>query len=614
MSLYRELKRRNVFRVGIAYAITAWLIAQIAGLAATSFLAPVWVMKMIITMLLLGFPLAMFFAWAYELTPEGLRRESEIEQGQSTAQETAGKLDRTIIIALVAALAYFAYDKFVLDPRRDTALLESAALHQTQASIEAEQAEKSTAAAERSIAVLPFVNMSDDPGNEYFSEGLSEELLNLLVKIPELRVAARTSSFSFRENPDIQISEIARQLHVAYILEGSVRKSGNKVRITAQLIKADEGFHLWSETFDRDLDDIFVVQDEIASRVAQALKVTLLGTSQAERMIDPEAYVLYLKGQHLLTLGPQGSLTRSEEFLLQALELDPGFAEAWVSLAMNYYYQIQTSIKSREDGVALAKDAVERAKGIDPGRGLAWGVDSYLKNHLDWDWTAAQAAIIKAYELEPNNDWIRRWRASTAHSLGKLDEAIELYEQVILNDPINLGGYSALGNVYMKAHHYEKATEVFEKQAEISPAHYWTYFNLGKTFLFRGDAEQALLEIKKNPDNEFRIVGLVMAYSNLGREAEAATELQRLVLDYGEKNPVWVAEAYSWRGDIDKAFEWLERAYVQRNSSLSYLLGNNVFYPLKDDPRWVELLGKMNLLEYWLEMPAEYGGPAGSPD
>jgi TolB-like protein/Tfp pilus assembly protein PilF len=509
----------------------------------------------------------------------------------------------------VVALVFILADRFWLSTR----LAEQSAAPAVAGTEQVATEPETSVEPDHSIAVLPFVNMSDDAGNEYFADGLAEELLNMLVKIPGLRVAARTSSFSFK-NKDLKISEIAGQLNVNYILEGSVRKSGDKVRITAQLIKADEGYHLWSESFDRTLNDIFKVQDEIATMVAQALKVSLLGNSLTKRMIDPKAYVLYLKGRHFLTLSSAGDLRRAEEFLLQAVELDTEYAEAWAYLAMCYFWQISSSAKTRGEGVPLAMNAIERAKSIDPDLGIAWGVYSYLKNHLDWDWSVAQAAINKAHELEPNNNLIRRWRASTAHTLGKLDEAIELYEQAILNDPLSMGLYSALGNIYMKVHRYDEAIETFEKQAELDPTYYWVYFNLGKSFLLKGDSERALLEIKKNPENVFRIVGLVMAYSTLGREAEAEIELQRLIIDYVENNPVWIAEAYSWRGQNDEAFDWLEMAYMQRDISLTYMLGNNVLNSLNDDPRWTDLLNRMNLLQYWLDMPAGYGGPTKPQD
>jgi TolB-like protein/tetratricopeptide (TPR) repeat protein len=608
LSLFNELKRRNVFRVGIAYLISAWLLAQIAKLLLDTFNSPDWTMQFIVVVLAIGLPLALFFAWAFELTPTGIKKAKEVDPSQSITHQTSRKLDFIIIGVLVVALGYFTYDKLVLSPARDAALIEAT----TQAMSEQAAIKGASAEPGKSIAVLPFVNMSEDTGNEYFADGLSEELLNLLVKIPNLRVAARTSSFSFK-GKDLQISEIAETLNVNHVLEGSVRKSGNKVRITAQLIKADDGFHLWSENFDRTLDDIFTVQDEIASKVAQALEVTLMGTEPSNGVIDPDAYVLFLKGLHFLNQRVNqrdgGDLKTSAEFLLQAIELEPGYAGAWSVLALNYHYQTVNSFKTREDGVPLVHNAIERARSLDPGSGVILGTYAYIKKNLYGDWSTAQAAVNKAYELDPNSKITTRWRASTANSLGKFDEAIKLYERAILNDPLSMAVHSALGLVYTKVHRYDEAIETFNKQAELNPKHHWTYFNLGKAYLLKGDAEQALLEIKKNPENVSRIAGLVMAYSSLGRETEAETELQRLVFDHGEKNPVSVAEAYSWRGQKDKAFEWLEKAYVQRDSTLAYMLGNNVFYSLKDDPRWADFLKKMNLLEFWLDMPAEYGGP-----
>ncbi|MFB3142839.1 MAG: hypothetical protein ACE1Z2_08525 [Acidobacteriota bacterium] len=608
-SFWGELKRRNVVRVAVAYVIVAWLLLQVADVVLNNIEAPDWVFLAILLLVALGFPFALIFAWAYELTSEGLKKEKDVDRSESITHITNRKLDFLIIGVLVVALGYFAYDKFVLDASRDAILIEATTRAVTERVV-TEQEESTTS--DKSIAVLPFVDMSQETGNEYFADGLAEELLNMLVKIPELRVAARTSSFSFK-GKDLKISEIAHELNVSHVLEGSVRKSGNKVRITVQLIKADDGFHLWSENFDRTLDDIFVVQDEIASEVAQALEVTLMGKSQADRMIDPEAYALYLKGLHFTLQRGAENYKKSEEALLQAIELDPGYAEAWAALAMNYFDQTRFKLKTREDGAALARKAIGRAKSLGPDLGIVWGVDSYLKKSLDWDWGAAQAAINKAYELEPKNKRVSIWHGAMASSLGKLDDAVELYEQGLLDDPLNLSHHSALGITYTKVHRYDEAIEILEKQVELKPDYYWAYFNLGKSYLFRGDAEQALLEIRKNPENVFRHAGLVMAYSTLGREAEAEEALKRLVSDYGTQNPFWIAEAYSWRGQKDEAFEWLEKAFMQRSIGLSYMLGNNVLYSLTDDSRWPELLKKINLLEYWQAMPPEYGGPTKPP-
>ena len=607
MPLIDELKRRNVFKVGVAYVVTAWLLLQLTevlvGLLGLSEKAG----KYVILLLVIGFPVALFFAWAFELTPEGIKKEKDVDRSQSNTRQTARTLDRTIIYALVLALAWFSWDKFIADPQRDQADLESVLRETTQDQVDEDATE--APATERSIAVLPFVNMSEEAGNEYFADGLSEELLNTLVKIPDLRVAARTSSFSFK-GKDIQISDIAQQLNVSHILEGSVRKSGDRVRITAQLIKAGDGFHLWSETFDRTLDDIFAVQDEIASRVVSALQITLLDQPARTRKVNPDAYAMLLKGLYFLQQRDREGLEKSARILLQAIELEPGYADAWQLLAIVYYSQISRGFKTREEGYALATDASERAISLDPDLGVAWAGYGHLKKNLDWDWDAAQTALTKALQLDPNMNIIQNWNASLAQTLGRLDESIKIYQQAQVVDPINLSTYSSLGILYRKTRRLDDAIEMFSKQIELRPQYHWAHLNLGKVYLFKGDATQALREIEKNPPNIYRELGLVMAYSTLGREAEAQVILQKMVMERGEQNPAWIAEAFAWRGENDLAFEWLEKAYVQKDIGLAYILNSRVLEALSDDPRWVELLRKLDLLGYWQAMPAAYGGPA----
>ena len=607
MPLIDELKRRNVFKVGVAYVVTAWLLLQLTevlvGLLGLSEKAG----KYVILLLVIGFPVALFFAWAFELTPEGIKKEKDVDRSQSITRQTARTLDRTIIYALVLALAWFSWDKFIADPQRDQADLESVLRETTQDQVDEDATE--APATERSIAVLPFVNMSEEAGNEYFADGLSEELLNTLVKIPDLRVAARTSSFSFK-GKDIQISDIAQQLNVSHILEGSVRKSGDRVRITAQLIKAGDGFHLWSETFDRTLDDIFAVQDEIASRVVSALQITLLDQPARTRKVNPDAYAMLLKGLYFLQQRDREGLEKSARILLQAIELEPDYAGAWQMLAMVYYSQISRGFKTREEGYALATDASERAISLDPDLGVAWAGYGHLKKNLDWDWDAAQTALTKALQLDPNMNIIQNWNASLAQTLGRLDESIKIYQQAQVVDPINLSTYSSLGILYRKTRRLDDAIEMFSKQIELRPQYHWAHLNLGKVYLFKGDATQALREIEKNPPNIYRELGLVMAYSTLGREAEAQVILQKMVMERGEQNPAWIAEAFAWRGENDLAFEWLEKAYVQKDIGLAYILNSRVLEALSDDPRWVELLRKLDLLGYWQAMPVAYGGPA----
>ncbi len=375
MSLFNELKRRKVFKVVIAYVIVAWLLLQVSDTLVPALHLPDWFHSGVAFVLILGFPVAIIFAWAFELTPEGLKKEKDVDRSESITHITSRKLDFVVIGLLVVALGYFAFDKFVLDPSRDAELVQATTQAVTEQVVTEQEA---SAESGNSIAVLPFVNMSDDASNEYFSDGLSEELLNLLVKIPQLQVAARTSSFSFK-GKDVKIAQIARELNVSHILEGSVRKAGNRVRITVQLIKADDGFHLWSETYDRTLDDIFVVQDEIANAVVAALKVTLMGAIPATRPTDPEVYSLYLQAKYLNNLLGKEDLEKALTAYEQALAIDPDYAPAWVGLNVVYQNQAKFGWRAGAQAMDLSLAAVQQALLIDNKLASAWASLAYLK-------------------------------------------------------------------------------------------------------------------------------------------------------------------------------------------------------------------------------------------
>jgi TolB-like protein len=290
LSLFKELKRRNVFRVGFAYTIATWLFAQIAELAASSFGAPDWVMKMIITMLVLGFPVALVMAWAYELTPDGLRRESDAEAGQSTGKANSGKMDRAITIVLLLAVAYFSYDKFVIDRGRDAAEINTAA------QVPQEQVEPRRSS---SVAVLPFVNLSNDPEQGFLSDGIADEIIGLLSQVDGMRVTARSSAFLFRDRTQ-DIKEIGRALGVAHILDGSVRRSGSQLRITAQLVDVDTGFGIWTKSFNREFGDVFTIQSAVAMEVLQAVKGAGLTSSVEAQPVSIDIYEDYLRARSLL--------------------------------------------------------------------------------------------------------------------------------------------------------------------------------------------------------------------------------------------------------------------------------------------------------------------------
>ena len=474
MSFFNELKRRNVFRVGIVYTITAWLIAQVAGLAADSFLAPEWVMKMIFTVLMLGFPVSLVLAWAFELTTAGLRRETGIESDQSTAQATAGKLDRTIIIALVAALAYIAYDKLVIDPNRDAVLLESAMQQSAAVPPEPESIESPLEANKQSIAVLPFINMSSDPEQEYFSDGITEEILNHLAKNRELQVAARTSVFSFKGH-DQDIRQIGEMLGVGTILEGSVRKDGEYIRITAQLIRASDGFNLWSEIYDRKLENIFAIQDDIASQIAAALQISLgITTKQpghSERLVNPEAYDLYLQARALHRQRGRG-LLKALELFQKALDIDPQFAPAWAGLA-HTYNDIQSHVSKEElerFGDLNAKSMVAAKKALELNPTLATALHAMANSQRRrLEWASAQEYYERALKHDPDSADVMEDYAYLLLNSIQLKASKRVIEHMLTLDPYVANFYGVAIDFYNTLGEFGKRDNYIQIALDINP-------------------------------------------------------------------------------------------------------------------------------------------------
>jgi adenylate cyclase len=451
LSLFNELKRRNVFRVGAAYVVATWLVIQVAETIFPLFGFGDTPARVVVIVLAIGFIPAMILAWAFELTPEGLKKESEVDRTQSIAPHTGKKLDRAIMVVLALALGYFAFDKFVLSESREATMVEAAREEgRSEALVESY--------GEKSIVVLPFVNMSSDQEQEYFSDGISEELLNLLSKIPELRVISRSSAFSYK-GKDVKATEIGRELNVNHILEGSVRKAGNRIRITAQLIEAHSDTHLWSETYDRTLDNIFQIQDELAEAVVAELKITLLGSVSEPRKTDPEVYSLYLQGNYFNNLRDKESLDKAQAAFEEALAGDPDYAPAWVGLSMTYQFQTRSGERNQEEGSELAMQAARRALEIDDSLAMGWSTLAYLKRSYEWDWAGAQAAIEKALVLEPNNANVLGAAASLSNTFGDLPKSIKLFEQIIERDPLDLGALRALAQRYIMQNRLDEALE-----------------------------------------------------------------------------------------------------------------------------------------------------------
>jgi TolB-like protein len=461
--LIEELKRRNVFKVGTAYVVLAWLLAQITDVFLEPFGAPEWVIKTILLLLIAGFPLALLFAWAFELTPEGLKKEKDVDRSQSITQETGQKLNLAIIFILVLALGYFAVDKFVLEPGR----------HLDSVDVADEPAPTGDSASEKSIAVLPFVNMSDDAGNEYFSDGISEEILNALAKVSDLKVAGRTSSFAFKgQNQDLR--QIGQALGVNHILEGSVRKAGATVRITAQLIQVDDGFHLWSDTYDRELTDVFAIQDEIANAILTQLKARLVegdSTAPLATRTNTEAYELYLLAKQRMYERMQLPIEAAVALLDRAIAIDPQYAPAYAQrgiaallLADNSYGA--TPITQAETQARLFLDQALR---LDPGLAEAWAGLGLYHDGRPGEVDLGIEALEKALALNPNLIDAGNWLQNAYISASRPADALALLQDVVRRDPLYRPGLANLIWTYGQMGQLEEAQTVLDQARPYIP-------------------------------------------------------------------------------------------------------------------------------------------------
>ncbi len=525
-------------------------------------------------LLLLGAPVAIFLEWVFEFTPGGLRRTIEPAPGELTAilKAPASKRWPSGLLAL-GGMTIFLAGAWYVGRQSVTVTGTLTGPGATEGSLP-------------SIAVLPFVNMSSDPEQEFFSDGISEELLNLLAKIPELRVAARTSSFSFKDK-NVEIPEIAERLKVAHILQGSVQTVGNQVRITAQLIRAEDGYQVWSERWDRTLDDIFVIQDEIAADVVEQLAVRLLSDAPRVRETDPEAYALYLRARHLGLRRTAESLEQSNALFEQVLADEPGYAAAWAGLAANYSSQARNGLGPIEGGFELARAAANRALEIDPESGLAHAVLGGIAQDYENDLASAARHFQRALELEPGNPDIINDAAVLARYLDRLDEAVALQELAIDRDPLTPTGHARLGINYLWAGRLDDAIASLRTALSLSPAFIGAHYNIGMALLMKGDPEAALLAFQKEEgDEEYLIKGEALAFHALGRQAEFEEAFEELKTRWGEQWPSEVAHVYAWIGDADAAFEWLDRAVAQNEDGLTQQFPQPFFAPIHADPRW----------------------------
>ncbi len=587
MSIFNELKRRNVFRVTFGYVVSCWLLLQVADLVLENIAAPAWVIQTIMLVLALGFPVVVFFSWAYEVTAEGIKRESEIDRSQSITHTTGRKLDRAITAMLVVALGYFAFDKFVLSVGREKAAIEEATSQALADQIATQEVPVDTI---KSIAVLPFVNMSDDASNEFFSDGMSEEMLNLLTKIPGLRVTSRTSAFSYK-GKDFKIADVGRELNVGNVLEGSVRKAGNQVRITAQLIQVDGDIHLWSETYDRSLDNIFAIQDEIASAVVAQLKLKLFNDMPTIHETDPKAYALFLQARHLSNLLTPEGWQQSNVLYKRALSIDPEYAVAWAGLGRNYVNLTGYNLLPTEEGYGRARDAANKALAIDPENAMANSVLGWIAMTNDGDLSTAAQYLERALKLEPTNISIIGHTADLIMRLGRLNEAVTLGEYVTARDPINPVNHLNLSGYYILSGRLDEAIASSRVALLLSPGIGGAQYRLGEALLRKNEPEAALTAFQQEEDDEWRVKGTALALHDLGRHADYEEAFAELRERWGERWPIEVAHVYAWTRDADEVFAWLEKE-LKVNGGLGGVMVDNFFTDLHNDQRWLPLLEK----------------------
>jgi len=452
-----------------------------------------------------------------------------------------------------------------------------------------------------SIAVLPFADVSPGKDQEYFSDGLSEQLIHELAKVSGLKVVGRSSAFQFKgKNEDLR--NVGHKLGVANVLEGSVRREGNHVRITAQLVKAEDGFQLWSQTYDREINDIFAVQDEIARAATVALQPKLLGSSQTIAStvplhnVNPEAYQAYLQANYFWGRGTgEGDVANALAYADQAIKFDEKYAPAWALRASVLNTMAESGLTDVTDGFRKARDDAERSIALDATSASAYLALARTQIYHDWDWDTASTCLEKAATLEPGNAEVFSARSYLARALGNLGEAVKLYEQAVALDPLRANSHLGLGYLLYMAGRYKEGKASLEKALDLNPQAAFAHANLSKILVAEGKPQQALAEIEKETNDWEKLTDQAMIYHALGREQDSNAALAELIAKHRNDSAYQIAEVYAFRSESDKSFEWLERAYKQRDAGLPDIKVDPVFSSLRRDGRYTALLKQLRL-------------------
>lgn len=615
--VFAELQRRNVFRVGVAYVVAAWVVAQVADLVMENIGAPSWVMQSLLLLLTLGFVAALIIAWAYEVTPDGIKRERDVVRDESITHDTAKRLNVITIGLVLVAISLLLADRFFLDDTRPAAAGSaeiSSARSSSGSETDAMDRGSSGTAPEKSIAVLPFVNMSPDKEQDYFADGISEEILNALVKAEGLQVSGRTSSFSFK-GKDANIQEIGRALNVAHVLEGSVRKQGSQVRVTAQLIKAADGYHLWSETYDRSLENIFDVQDDISRHVSKELLKLLTPDNQGRlanaMTTNIEAYDLFLRGRDYIGKRIIDNIPTGIALLRNAVLLDPNFAEAWAVLAEAELVSPAYVVVDHDAATRRAQEYAQKAIELRPTMALPHAVLGFAQ----WDegsFMSAHLALQRAYEMEPNNVLVLRWLGSVYQALGLFDKAAELFEKAVELDPMSAVEVFNKASVQFSLRNLDEAERLFERVGELRGGP--VELLVADVRFAKGDIEGAIDVAMRNYDEfveKYGTAGIWSrreaetyargAFSTLETDRQAALELENMLLTESDDLFHWQVYLYIKIGNFERAFEIFE----EHPRLFQSFAADNMWTPLsrsvefRQHPAFPALLDRHNYTEAW---------------
>jgi TolB-like protein/Tfp pilus assembly protein PilF len=493
-------------------------------------------------------------------------------------------------LAVLLALACFVVDRFSISKR--------VASERPSAAVVPPHTPTAPTVLDKSIAVLPFIDMSEKKDQEYFADGMAEEILDLVAKIPGIRVIGRTSSFQFKDKAE-DLRKIGKTLDVAYVLEGSVRKSGERMRVTAQLIGTHDGSHVWSGSYDEAWGDVLKVQDEIASGLARALQVTI-GADDLQSnpiLMNLKAYDLYLRGRHAYDRFDKEGFETAAAYLQQALNLDPSLIRASEWLAMVNESAAEWAFVPPREGYERTRASVQRAIALNPRSGIGHSILSIVDTIYDWDWSSAAAEAKLALNLEPHNALVLSNISTLSAALGQLDETARLTTEALALDPLNAGWHQVLGYIRYRTGRLAEAEAEMRKTLQISPSYATGHYSLGLVLLDEGKLPQALAEIQQEPADGSRDAGLSMVYHAMRRRSESDAATARLVEESADDAAYEVAVVYAYRGEVDKAFAWLDRAYSQKDVELYWIKRTPGLKTLGSDPRYTAFLRKMKLPE-----------------